>query len=234
MAGFFSRLEVPRTKVAFDNPIYYGDHNEGVCEFYTPSNQFFGKQVIPWNNKWVSDGTQSFMAPLSHYHLLQVEKFHVASGSGVWYLAGSKIILNPGDDLEIPRGQPHTFESIPNEGTKEPLVILYRYDEQRFEMEERFFRNTLTYLDDCRKAKIEPSLLQLCIFLSDCWMPAEVIPAPFAGMVGGYISCFYNIILMWTLSLIGQWVYGYKASYTEYYDPKVVRKRIEEESRKAK
>jgi mannose-6-phosphate isomerase-like protein (cupin superfamily) len=229
--GFFTRLEVPRTKVAYDNPIYYGDNNEGVSEFYTPGNKYFGRQVIPWDNKF-SDGTPSFMAPVSHYHLLQVEKFYVASGSGIWFLAGEKIVLKAGNDLDIPPCLPHRFESIPNEKTKEPLVILYRYEAQRFEMEEKFFRNTLTYLDDCRRAKVGPSLPQLCIFLSHCWMPGEFIPAPFDGRIGGYISCIINTLFMWTLSLIGQWVYGYRASYSEYYDPNALRKRLEQDSKK--
>ena len=195
---------------------------------YTPSNKFFGWQVIPWDNKW-RNGSPSFMAPISHYHLLQEEKFHVKSGSGYWFLRGQKIRLNAGDDITIPRFRAHRFESIPNEKTKEPLVILYRYDSQKWEMEERFFRNVLTYMDDCRKNGVEPSILQLCIFLADAWMPPDLIPFP-----GDYARCFVNALFMWVMAFIGIVVFGYERSYKEYYDPELSKRRILEESRKGK
>lgn len=231
MGSFFRRVEVPRTNVAADNPIYYGDHKEGAQGFYTPSDKFFGMEIIPWNNKW-ADGSPSFMAPLSHYHLLQTESFYVESGSGLWILSGEKHILKAGDEITIPRWRPHRFESIPTE-KKEPLVIRYRYDSQFWEMEERFFRNVLTYLDDCRKHKVEPSILQLCIILAECWMPGQFLPCPIPGLVGDYLGCLINTLFMGVLAFIGRFLYGYKGSYIEYYDPEISRERMREGSKKA-
>ena len=220
-------LIVPRSNVASQNPFRL-DGSRGVQGFYTPSHKYFGWEVIPHDNK-STDGSPSFMAPLSHYHLLQLESFHVESGYGYWFLQGKKIRLHAGDNITIPRFRAHRFESIPNE-KQEPLVILYRYDPQRWEMEERFFRNTLTYLEDCSKHGVAPSLPQLCIFLADCWMPGEFIKCP----GGDYVRCAVNALFMWVMAFIGLYVYGYQHSYIEYYDPHVSKKRILAESSKGK
>jgi mannose-6-phosphate isomerase-like protein (cupin superfamily) len=223
----FTPLTVVRTNTAADNPIQF-DSGRGGEGFYTPSSPYFGWQVIPHDNKW-SDGSPSFMAPISHYHLLQSESFHIKSGSGYWFMRGQKIRLTAGDDITIPRFVAHRFESISNE-KQEPLVILYRYDSQRWEMEERFFRNTLPYMDDCRKAGVPPSLLQLSVFLADCWMPGEILWCP----GGEYVRCALNAAFMWTLAFVGIVFYGYQRSYREYYDPAISRKRIEREQKKEK
>lgn len=217
--AIFKPIQVPRTNVAAQNPILF-EGGTGKQGFYDPSSKYFGWETIPHDNKW-SDGRPSFMAPGSHYHLLQLESFHVKSGSGIWFVADKKIILNAGDDLVIPRFVAHRFESIPNE-KKEPLLIEYRYDEQIWEMEERFFRNALTYLDDCRKAQVEPSVLQLCCFLTDCWMPIEIFRPP----GGEYLRCLVNTLFMWVACAIGMAFFGYKKSYVEYYDPQISRQRI--------
>lgn len=154
-------------------------------------------------------------APISHYHLLQTESFHVESGEGLWYLQGKTIYLKAGDDITIPRFVAHRFENVP--GSTQPLSILYRYDAQRYDMERRFFCNTLTYLDDCRVAGVSPSVLQLCIFLSDCWMPGDFLWVP----GGEHVRCLVNALFMWTMAAIGRLVFGYKGAYSEYYAPKV-------------
>ncbi|KAK3701900.1 hypothetical protein LTR37_015211 [Vermiconidia calcicola] len=224
MGALLGRLEVPRTNVADQNPIKY-DGDLGGQEFNTPSHRYFGKQWVPVENQW-SDGSPSFMAPVSHFHLLQTETFHIDSGSGLWYIKGKTIRLDAGDTIIIPRFVAHRFINLP--GSKEPLVFSWRYDSQYWEMEERFFRNTLTYLDDCRKAAVAPSILQLCVFLADCWMPGEFIPC----RGGDYINCAVNTLLTSLLAFIGRVLYGYKGSYPEYYDPAISRKRIAEGSKK--
>lgn len=159
--------------------------------------------------------TDTHEAPIAHYHLLQTESFHVESGEGLWYLRGKTIYLKAGDDITIPRFVAHRFENLP--GSTQPLSILYRYDAQRYEMERRFFGNTLTYLNDCRLAGVEPSVLQLCVFLSDCWMPGEFFWVP----GGEHVRCLVNAIFMWTMAIIGRLVFGYKGAYPEYYVPMV-------------
>ncbi|KAJ4386401.1 hypothetical protein N0V93_009296 [Gnomoniopsis smithogilvyi] len=202
-------LEVPRSHVASKNPILY-DHGSGVNEFFQRGTEYFGRQVVPPDNKF-SDGTPSFMAPGSHYHLLQTETFHVESGEGIWYLGDRVITLKAGDDITIPRFIGHRFENMP--GSTKPLSILYRYDAQRYDMERRFFCNALTYLDDCRLAGTAPSVPQLCVFLSDCWMPGQILWVP----GGEYVRCLINTIFMFFMGAIGRWLFGYKESYSEYH-----------------
>lgn len=132
MPSFFNPLHVPRSQVARDNPIIY-EKGQAEQYFYNTATEYIGKQVIPVENKW-SDGTPSFMAPAAHYHLLQTETFHIVSGTGIWSLKGKDIQLKPGDDIVIPRCAWHTFKNLP--GSKEPLVFEWRYDRQRFIMEE--------------------------------------------------------------------------------------------------
>ncbi|EME44956.1 hypothetical protein DOTSEDRAFT_70865 [Dothistroma septosporum NZE10] len=204
-------MNVTRTPIRHSNPILW---NSGRAKqyFYAPGTTWFGKEVVPADNKW-SDGTASFMSPISHYHLLQTETFHVESGAGIWYLRGEPHHLKAGDTITMPRFVAHRFENVP--GSTEPLSILYRYDPQRYEMERRFFCNALTYLDDCRTQKKEPSLCQLCLFLSDAWMPPEILWVP----GGEYGRCFLNTVFMWVCALIGTMVFGMNATYEEYYDP---------------
>ena len=129
------------------------------------------------------------------------ETFYLESGSGIWYLNGKEIPLSAGQTITIPRFYPHTFK---NASKTEPLVILYRYDEQMYHMERRFFANTLTYLNDCRVQGVEPSLLQLSVFLSEAWMPGEFIPVP--KIAGVHFKCLVNAVFMWIGAAIGRWV----------------------------
>ncbi|KAF2158395.1 hypothetical protein M409DRAFT_61697 [Zasmidium cellare ATCC 36951] len=209
----FQPLQVPRTKVSHLNLITY-DNDSAINAFYRSGTAYFGKQSVPPDNKW-PDGTPSFMAPISHFHLLQSETFHIKSGRGIWYLANKKIELGEGEDITISPCISHRFENM--SGSTEPLVIEYRYDPQRFAMEERFFRNMLTYLDDCRKVEKQPSLLQLCVFLAGAWMPGDILPVP--TVAGEYVKCFVNAVFMWVLAAIGWAIFGYRISYKEYYDP---------------
>ncbi|KAF2166532.1 hypothetical protein M409DRAFT_66563 [Zasmidium cellare ATCC 36951] len=209
-------LSIPRTKVSHLNPITY-DHDRAVNAIYKRGDIYFGSQTVPPNNAW-SDGTRSFMAPMSDFHLLQTESFHVTSGRGVWYLGDEVIHLNEGEDMVIPPWRAHRFENLP--GSTEPLRIEYRYDRQRFAMEESFFRNALTYMDDCRRVGVVPSWFQLCVFCSKAWMVPDVVPVPWVRGVGGeYVRCVVNCVIMWVCSVVGWVVFGYRGSYREYYDP---------------
>lgn len=58
----FKPAVVPRSQVAHSNPILY-DGGRAVNEFFAPGTEYFGRQVIPPDNKW-SDGERSFMGML--------------------------------------------------------------------------------------------------------------------------------------------------------------------------
>ena len=60
-------------------------------------------------------------------------------------------------------------------------------------------------------------------------MPGDVIQCP----GGDYVRCFVNTLFMWVMAFVGRFLYGYKGSYEEYYDPEISRKRIEKKSKKA-
>lgn len=200
-----------RTNFAHDETILF-DAGRGKLGF-APSAGYFGMQETPHDNRW-SDGTPSFLPPVSHYHLLQQETFHVVQGSGLWVLNGKATRLTKGDTIKIPARSPHRFESIPNEA-QEPLVVWHKYDPGYWEMEEKFTRNMLCYMWDCKQAGMEPSILQICVFVADAWIAAEVLKVPGGG---GPLVCLINSLVTWLAAAIGL-LLGYKKSYPEYYDP---------------
>ena len=200
-----------RTNFAHDETILF-DSGRGKIGF-APSPGYSGMQQTPHDNNW-SDGTPSFLPPVSHYHLLQEETFYVAQGSGTWILNGKATVLTEGDTIKIPARSPHRFESIPNAAQK-PLIVWHRYDPGYEEMEEKFTRNMLCYLWDCKRAGTGPSVMQICVFVADAWIAAEVIKVPGGG---GLFVCLINTVLTFLMAMVGL-LLGYKKSYPEYYDP---------------
>lgn len=72
------------------------------------------------------------------------------------------------------------------------------------------------YLEDCRTAKLEPSLFQILRFLYDVSGPLAV-PIPVPGM-----PAFVGRSVSWALCyvggvVVGEYLLGYKGSYAEYY-----------------
>lgn len=122
MVSVLKRRNVSRSQVASLNPLTYED-GLSICEFFTPSSKYFGRQVVPIKHER-KNGSRSFMAPIAHFHLLQNEQFYVESGRGIWYMQGKKIHLKAGDSLTIPRCIGHRFENDPD--SLEPLAILVR------------------------------------------------------------------------------------------------------------
>ena len=204
----------PRTTTKHQNPCVLEDSQDRsfLIEFYTPKppGAFFSKQVFPRKNDR-RDGELSLFNPPAHYHLLQDEYFKVESGAGIWYLWGGKTVhLKKGDEIVVPALKWHRFEGAAD--SEEPFTVLYRYDREYAEMEERFFRNTFSYMEDCRKAGMEPSIFQMMVFCMHNWMPLALpVPGP------EWFSLVVNTILMVVVGCVGEFLLGYKASYPEYY-----------------
>lgn len=209
----------PRKRRLNENRSIYED-GESVSEFYPAGGRFLGRQVVPADNKR-KNGSRSFMAPVSHIHLLQDELFRVASGEGDWYLRGEAAPrrLRAGDEIVIPRYKPHRFENAP--GSTEPLVIEYNYATSMREMELRFFCNVFAYMDDCYQAGLDPSICQLCVFCTDAWMPIDLgLPGP------EVINLIVGTLFLWVLAAIGYFVLGYKPTYDEYYQEGGIEKKL--------
>ncbi|GAM84040.1 hypothetical protein ANO11243_020310 [Dothideomycetidae sp. 11243] len=206
-----------RTCINSQNPHMWDDGRAGI-EYFKPGGAYFGRQIAQHDNAW-TDGSASFMAPPAHFHILQSETFEVESGSGIWFAGGKKTQLHKGDTILVPACIGHRFEAVPN-SKGEPLVILWRYDVERHQMEERFFRNVFSYFLDCKKAGVQPDPFQLAVFCAAAHMPVDVVPCP----GGEYVRCVVNTLLMWFMAAIGWLFLGYKISYEEYYDPEVSRK----------
>ncbi len=83
---------------------------------------------------------------------------------------------------------------------------------ETYENEQKFFRNFFGYLDDCKKAKEQPSFFQLMVFLHSADTPLALpLPNEWLGRVVS--RAFLIVVAGW-----GRWVLGYKQSYEEYYE----------------
>ena len=84
-------------------------------------------------------------------------------------------------------------------------------------IDEIFFRNLYSYLDDCDKQKVEPSIPQLLLFL-DAAEVSVAFPGPAPLM--RWLSYGLGVVIgRW----YGGWWLGLKGSYAEYFDEAMVR-----------
>jgi len=158
----------------------------------------------------------SIIQPPFHYHIYQSEYFNVRSGTGNFFRGQDPkpfIQLSSEEgkpkQASIPAGQYHRFE---NASATEDFVLDIHLTPEDYENEQRFFRNFFGYLDDCKKAKKEPSFFQLLVFLYSADTPLA-LPAP-TEFIGRWASRVFLIVVAgW-----GRWVLGYKSSYPEYYE----------------
>lgn len=171
-------------------------------------------------------GPSSFFNPPLHIHVSQTEDFVVVSGEGTWHMPNHpdptkrRIILSSkASNIEdrkahIPVGYYHRFENLdPNI----PLVLKVRLDEEEYAAEETFFRNFFGYLDDCRKADVQPSPFQIFVFLY--WFGAPLgLPVPGPMWLKNGVSRAFTTIMG---PVIGTLLLGYQNSYPEYYNPKM-------------
>jgi hypothetical protein len=138
----------------------------------------------------------------------------------IFNLEGQKSVKTAADGtIKIPMRARHTLWVDP--ACEEECILEVTADESSGGdgMTEKFFRNLYSYIDDCYTHKTPPSLPQLLLFLHS----AEVSLA-FPGMPG-FLSQWLGYGMGLVIgNLIGRYVLGYKDSYPEYFDPKMVKK----------
>jgi len=212
MFSFMRLGDVVRTKNATNNPVIY-ESGRSIAQFNGPKADYAMTHTIPATT---AEHGASIFQPPPHYHIHQTEKFKIQSGVADFYLG-----LNPKPiaslsvggqtTIDIPVATYHRFE---NASKTEDLVLDIHLIPENYEGEERFFRNFMGYLDDCKTSKMEPSFFQLMVFLQS----ADVVlalPLPSHGL-GVFVSrVFLTLIAGW-----GKWALGYKSSYEEYYEEK--------------
>ena len=178
----FLRASAPaRTNNAANNPIIY-ENGTSSMTFRQPGSDYIMTHRLP-PKKHEKD--ISVIEPPHHYHVYQDEYFHVQSGSGKFYRGFSKepfarLTGAPGGQstASVKAGQFHKFE---NASSTEDLVVDIHLSPESYENEQRFFRNFFGYLDDCKTAKVQPSLFQLLVFLHSADTPVA-IPLPIDWM----------------------------------------------------
>ena len=198
-----------RRHTASHNPIYYEDGTSSQ-RFYTAGSDYVTTHSIP--------SPKSMFNPPLHLHLWQTENFRVTKGGGVWYQPTAptsiqRIVMKAGDPpVHLPAGTFHRFE---HDGGEEELVVDIKLNPETGGAveEERFFRNILGYLEDCRLEGTAPSLFQLELFFHTI-DGSLAIPVPGPDWLKWWIS---RLFMLLTGVVIGEWLLGYKRSYPEYY-----------------
>jgi len=211
MLSFLRAPHPARTTNTASNPVKY-DNGRSVVEFHGPDSNYIMTHTLP---PTTPEHGVSVLEPPFHYHIHQLEKFHVRSGAGRFWkgLDPEPFILSaaPGEQANamIPKSTYHRFE---NSSETENLVIDIHLTPESYEGEVQFFRNFFGYLDDCKTAKTEPSLFQLLVFLHRADTPLA-LPLPWHWL-GVIVSRAFLI----GIAGVGRWVLGYQSNYEEYYE----------------
>ncbi|MCJ1253176.1 hypothetical protein MMC24_000985 [Lignoscripta atroalba] len=156
------------------------------------------------------------LIPPYHWHWYQDEYFTIKQGKFIFTLEGQELKRSAADGvIRIPHRARHTFRADPD--GEEEAIIEFTASPEDSGLSERFFRNLYSYLDDCEKTKTAPSLPQLLLFL-DAAEVSLAFPGP--KFIAHPASWLFGMVLG---RYVG-WALGYKASYDEYYDPKMAKK----------
>lgn len=190
--------------------------------WHTPagSHSVLERQVIP-NARRFADVplAQNPLIPPYHWHWHQDEFFTITQGRFVFTLEGVDTRLSAADPMpvHIPPRARHTFR--PDESYDGQCVIeISALPEDQRGLDERFFRNLYSYLDDCDRHGVAPSLPQLLLFL-DSSETSLALPGP--KLLSHWVSWALGVVVgRW----FGGYVLGYRSSYPEYYDVKMAKK----------
>ncbi|KAG9678446.1 hypothetical protein KCU99_g1223, partial [Aureobasidium melanogenum] len=215
-----------RTKTAESDSLV-GCDGARTTKWLTPrsGNSVLEIQTYPDSFK-ITKAQREILCPPYHWHWHQEEHFVVTQGTFIFTLNGKETKISatdPNPHTSITPGAPHTF--APDPSHKGPCVIEISAETSPLSSEttatdlgvsERFFRNLYSYLEDCSRQKVSPSLPQLLLFLDS----AEVSLAWDIGptWLMHYLSYGLGVV-------VGRWIggglLGYKGSYPEYYNPEL-------------
>jgi mannose-6-phosphate isomerase-like protein (cupin superfamily) len=150
---------------------------------------------------------KSETGPPPHIHLYQTEYFTAISGVLGLECEGKQILLKPGDpELSVTPGKMHRFWAQEGGGEKDNMVVRVRVDPSPGGMDESFIRNFFSYAADCETHNLPLSPFQLFLFL---WSHDMVLALP--------LPLPLNKALHWFISVVAVRLFGYRASYPEYY-----------------
>ncbi len=212
----FLAQSVPRTETAQQNPLVSAEGTV-ITQFLTPeqtNEAFLMRQTykIDKLKEFMKKYPKTQLVPPYHWHWDQSETFFIEQGSLVTKLNGKEKTFSAKDgSFKVEAGVYHTFE-IGLE-TNEDFIGKVNSQPEDGATDEKFFRNLFSYLDDCHKAGVEPSLFQMLLFMHDGDMSLAIGSAP--SGIGKFVG-------KWVLGyiggkVIGEKLLGYKSSYPEYY-----------------
>lgn len=210
-----------RSETATQHPLYT-DGGASITEFLPPNHEhdsfcirqtFLKEKMV----KLKAAGIHPVISPLYHWHLNQVEYFHVEKGSMCMKIDGKERIVTPKDGvIEIKPGVYHNFDMDP---TSDDDLVFVACGEPEDGLTEKFFRNFFGYLDDCQKNKICPSIFQLLLFLynTETFVALPKLPKFLGKWVSRWIFGYVGG------KIIGESILGFQDNYPEYMLTPVVK-----------
>lgn len=189
--------------------------NERSSHWETPANGSSVHEVqITHNPSAFRDvpKEKNYLTPPYHWHWYQEEYFDIKSGRFLVNYEGKVIGYDKtAGRVTIPPGARHTFWPDP-ESAELCEMHISTQEEHNDGVSERFFRNLYSYLEDCARQGIAPSVPQLLLFLHSA-ETSLALPGP--GFLSRWVSYAMGVV-------IGKWYGGYvlglKDSYPEYYE----------------
>ena len=160
--------------------------------------------------KQKQQGITPFIKPVYHWHWNQSEIFQIEKGAALLTLDGKTRRVTAADgSIVVPAGTYHTYDMDFSTGEDMSFVV---WSPEEDGVEELFFRNFFSYLEDCQRNGVRPSVFQVLLFFHTYevsfalpslpkWL-AKMMSKWGLGFIGGKV--------------IGNWLLGYQSSYKEY------------------
>ncbi|KAK9415300.1 hypothetical protein SUNI508_02148 [Seiridium unicorne] len=158
------------------------------------------------NKKAVRDGLSG---PPLHIHLKQKEFFKVEQGVLGVVKNGKEYALTKEDaPVSIEPGTRHKFWA--HASGKEDVIFKVWVDPQDINhgFDESFVRNFSSYLRDCERDKIPPSIFQILLYLYH----SDIVLTPPFWLPIWLLAGLHHVFAYW----IGAVILGYEPSYPEY------------------
>ncbi|KDQ15472.1 hypothetical protein BOTBODRAFT_31796 [Botryobasidium botryosum FD-172 SS1] len=196
-----------RTHTASLNPIPLGDGSMQLEFSQSPSERYIIIEHLP---PFIPSQPETHFTPPYHWHSVQEETFWVRKGTMLATLEGRERVIPEGGSITIPMQAFHTFR---NASDTERASIEIGLNPSTRAKDECFFRNAHSYLEDCKKANMQPNILQLLLMFHENNV-IMALPGP------KFIAKPLGVLMNWIGGVVlGKWLMGYSHTYKEYFHP---------------
>ncbi|KAH8811277.1 hypothetical protein F5884DRAFT_269711 [Xylogone sp. PMI_703] len=176
-------------------------------EGYSVLERRFIRNAAEWKNVPIDKNP---LVPPYHWHWYQTEYFNIKKGRFVFLVEGQEFVYDEtSPKISVPPTARHRYWADPSyDGECEVHISA----SPARGLDEKFYRNLYSYLNDCERQKVKPSLPQLLLF---CDSAEFSIAFPGPALLMRWLSWMFGVV-------VGRWYgglwLGLKTSYDEYFD----------------